>query len=270
MLKTAYYTAQQQEEMALMSKTVQIKSSYAFLNAHNGLRKGFTHVVLGTTGGGKSTFVRSLIRDVLFGNSAKQKILFWATEESHEECLTEMSFGLPSCDALNSVSIFSESDELMSEKEYILYLTSLIEERQPDVFIMDNITTSAMYEGQSVRQQGAFSKHLKRICKINNVALVIIAHTGAEVSDNMPRLINENDIRGGKQIVNLCEFLYILQRFQIGESFFPTLRVKKHRGQDVDATMYSLSYDKHTRSFKNDNPIPFDRFKEMFKNRNVL
>jgi KaiC/GvpD/RAD55 family RecA-like ATPase len=270
MFHSGYMSENERKLYEVRSKIQQIKSKFNFVNNHNGFRKGCIHTLLGTTGGGKTTAVRSIIRDIVFTNQGEQKVLVWLSEESVSDYKTELSFGLPSHDILNSITFFSENDNQMSGEGYVLALKEYIEENKPDVLIIDNITTSSIYEDKGVREQGRMASAIKALIKKYDIACILIAHTGAEVSDNSNRLINENDIRGSKKIVNLSEFLYILQRFQIGSTYYPTLRIRKHRGQQIRDNLFFLRYDQDLRSFTQDLVIDFKTFKEKFKIRNVL
>jgi hypothetical protein len=110
----------------------------------------------------------------------------------------------------------------------------------------------------------------KQVTKKLNMSTIVIAHTDAKATDSMGRLININDIRGSKTITNLAEFAYILQRFELEKSFFPTIRTVKHRSQELVHNLYMLNYDSRLRSFSGDLAIDFKKFKEVFNARNKL
>jgi hypothetical protein len=99
---------------------------------------------------------------------------------------------------------------------------------------------------------------------------VLIAHTGAQVTENMRRMIDQNDIRGSKTITNITQFTYLLQTFYILNKRIPTLRTQKHRGQLVEENYFQLFFNKETFIFTKDRTIDFEEFKRLFKSRNVL
>jgi hypothetical protein len=102
------------------------------------------------------------------------------------------------------------------------------------------------------------------------MATLIVAHTDASINDSHKDFININHIRGSKTICNLVEFAYILQRFEIGQTFFPTLRIVKSRNQNLIHNLYALKYEQRLRSYVGDKAIPFEEFKEAHGKRNRL
>jgi ABC-type iron transport system FetAB ATPase subunit len=262
-----HFTEKEQEQYEAELKEIHFHSKLGFLNAHNGLRRGSMHLVLGTTGGGKSTLVRTLLRDLIFNPSNDIQVGVWLSEETVKDYKRQVAYGMPSHDRLLSTACHSELETTLDKK---LTFFEWIDFYKPDVLLMDNITTSAMYNDKSAAEQGAFISKLKEITTKNNMATVLIAHTDAKATDSMGRLINLNDVRGSKSISNLVEFAYILQRFEINDGFYPTIRVVKHRSQELMHGLYYLQYDQRLRSFKGDLAIDFKKFKEMYGQRNRL
>lgn len=264
---TAYITKAQAEKYALESDRIWNGSRFGFLNSHNGLRPGKLHTMMGVSGGGKSTMIRSMIRDFAFcKENTDKRMMVWLSEESVEDFRVEFSRSGLDHERLVSISIFSELDEQMTPTKF----QEILVNQAPAVLLYDNITTSSFYADRTIRDQNRFCQWMKKLTKTENIATVMIAHTGANVNDSMNRLIEMNDIRGSKAIVNLSEFFYILQRFQLKESFFPTITISKSRGQDVVNRIYKLDYDKHFRSYTGDVAIDFEKFKKMFNERNRL
>ena len=265
---TLHYTAQEQADYEAESYKQHFESSMGFLNAHRGLRRGSFHLLMGTTGGGKSTLVRTLIRDFLFKKeNTSLTLALWLSEETVADYKHQLAASIPSSNALLNTQCMSE---LEVSKVSQIKLFIWLELYRPDVLIFDNITTSVFYMDLSVREQGEFVKKLKTITKKINCATILVAHTSAEVSDSMERLLTINDIRGSKTISNLTEFAYILQRFEIGTGFFPTIRIVKHRSQELIHNLYLLQYERKIRAFMGDSPLQFEKFKEMFGARNKL
>ena len=106
----------------------------------------------------------------------------------------------------------------------------------------------------------------KSISKKN--ALFLIAHTNTAEFAN--RFLNEMDIRGSKTIVNLTEFLYILQPISVGDRLFQFINIKKHRSQEVSGKYYRLFYNHDLSIFDKDIKVDFDNIKDIFKQRNKL
>lgn len=263
-----HFTELEIARMHKANKEVHFPSSFGFQNAHNGFRRGSMHLVLGTTGGGKSTLTRTILRDFLFKReNVNNTLCLWLSEESIESYKQQLSFSLPSTELLHNIVARSEEDEAgVTETSFFNWLTTL----RPDVFIFDNITTSKFYETKKPQEQANFARKLKSVLKGLNCACILIAHTRADVSDTSPRLINIEDIMGSKSITRLVEFAYILQRFEVKNEFHPTLRIVKHRSQDLVHNLYLLIYEPKTKSFKGDTPLPFEKMKAIFDTRNKL
>ena len=155
-------------------------------------------------------------------------------------------------------------------KEKFEYFKNAINREDIDLIFYDNITTSCFYMDQGIDIQSYFIKQVKEVVGNVNKPLIFVAHTGADVTENSHRLISMNDIRGCKSIINVVQYCYILQRFHIGELYFPTLRITKHRGQTVDNKMYYIRFDKDKNLYVEDRYLEFEEMKDNFKRRNVL
>jgi len=246
------------------------KSSFQFLRAHLGLREGKLHLLIGTTGGGKSTVVRSIILDFLKYNPTKN-ILLILSEETKKDlkgdiCKTEfMQLKEP------NLFIFSEQEEnVTTVKDYFVTIENVIKENKIHALVFDNLTTSAIYNDKKPDEQFRISKIIKSLTQKYYLASLVIAHTNSQVSDNSRDLIEPNDIRGSKSIANICEFLYILQRFILSGYFYQTLRINKHRSQAPEEKIFRLNYSKVTNLYDYDMPITFKDFKEANNARDKL
>jgi ABC-type iron transport system FetAB ATPase subunit len=266
-VSTLHFTTEEQEAYEKKNREIHFHSSLGFLNAHNGLRRGALHLAMATTGAGKSTLVRTLVRDVLFHPKNDISVGVWLSEESTDDYKAQIAYGIPSHPRLEKAYILSELEVKQNKK---LAFIEWIKFYLPDVVIFDNVTTSYFYNDKTAKEQGEFILLLKELAIEHNFALVIIAHTDAKATDTMGRLINLNDIRGSKNLPNLVEFAYILQRFEIGTSYFSTIRVEKSRSQELVHKLYQLHYEPRLRSFRGDTAIEFASFKEMYGKRNKL
>jgi len=256
-------------------------SDFKFLNAHKGHRPGNLHLYLGVAHGGKSTLIRSLILDALKRVDTNKKILVWLSEETENDFLIEFSMALKGFEQKDAEIIFKKlivHSELSFSKHFktepikrkFEYFKDAVSRDDVDIIFYDNITTSCFYMDQKIDVQSFFIKEVKEIVGDINKPLIFVAHTGAEVTENSHRLINMNDIRGCKSIVNVVQYCYILQRFHIGEFYFPTLRITKHRGQSVENKMYYITFDKEKNLYVQDRHLEFEEMKDNFKRRNVL
>lgn len=267
-METLNFTPEEHDIFVKDQNTVHMKSKYGFLNAHNGLRRGSTHVLMGTAGGGKSTLVRSVLRDFIFNKeNTDLGVVLHLSEESCLEYKGQLIHSVPSHEQLDRGALISEEEHPDEDFDYFLERHRVL---APDLLIYDNMTTSRFYEGTSVKAQAKIFSKIKALTKELNCATLIVAHTKADISDGMDRFINMNDIRGSKAIPNMAEFFYILQRFKVEDDFFPTLRILKSRSQQLIHSMYYLQYEKSTRSYVKDSAISFDQFKEAYTKRQRL
>jgi ABC-type Mn2+/Zn2+ transport system ATPase subunit len=264
---TLYFTEKEQEDYNASLREIHFHSKLGFLNAHNGFRKGSLHMVIGTTGGGKSTLTRTILRDLIFNKENNPQVCIWLSEETLDDYKKQLAFGMPSHERLLKTEAISEL-----EIDHVSKLTFMewLEFNKPDICIFDNITTSKLYMDKRPHEQAEFATMIKTISKKLNIAMVMIAHTDAGVSDSQKGLINLNQIRGSKTICNLVEFAYVLQRFELGNIYFPTVRIVKSRSQELVHSLYHLKYDPRLRAFSEDRPLEFKEFKEVYGKRNRL
>ena len=250
------------------SRDIRFNTSFDFLRTHNGWRPEKIHVILGATGAGKSTFVRSLLIDIEEFSKNQSKVGLWLTEETTDDFKREMAF---STYDLQNTFLFSEQDNSFSSaKEWYLSLESFITQSNCEILFLDNITTSYGYMDRKVSEQALISKALKNLAQKYNIPIVLIAHTGADVGENYPRMITANNIRGSKTLVNLAEFFYILQVFNVENHRHLFLKIEKHRGYVVKSKLFKLLFHEKTKIFAKSEKKDFEEFKEIFKQRNIL
>jgi hypothetical protein len=256
-------------------------SDFNFLSAHKGHRPGNLHLYIGVAHGGKSTLIRSLILDALRKVQKNKKVVIWLSEETEQDFLIEFSMAMKFFDQTDAIllykklRIYSEmnlskhfKNESLTQK--FNYFVNEINKEDVDIVFFDNVTTSEFYMDQDIETQSYFIKQLKEKTGAAKVPMVLVAHTGADITENSHRLISMNDIRGCKSIINLVQYCYILQRFHIADFYFPTLRITKHRGQTVENKMYYIEFCKEKNLYIKDRAINFEEMKENFKRRNVL
>lgn len=262
-----HFTKQEQDEFEASLKKIHFSSKLGFVNSTNGWRRGSMHLFIAGTGGGKSTLVRSIIRDLIFNPENNPTVSVWLSEETIAEYKTLFSAGVPSHDRLLNTNAYSEQDN-QSVNEMLLF--EWIEMHESDVLIFDNITTSKFYEGKRPDDQARFSAKLKNAIKKTNCAGIIIAHADSQQTMQKGGMLDLNNIRGAKTIVNLTEFAYLVQTFKTENALYSTLRIAKSRSQEVIHDCYLLNYDPRTKSYTSDTAIPFKKFKEVYEMRNKL
>lgn len=257
---------EKQKQLLEESKTKHFETKLGFLNAHRGLRKNKMHLLIAPTSSGKSTLVRTILRDFIFNNK-DCKSMVWLTEETKEEFQTEFLKGVPNHNVLSNLRVFSEQDTTECEDEKIIkFIEECIDYYGIDLLILDNITTTPLYGDGKVSHQAKITNWLKRLSK--KVALFIVAHSNTDDFNN--RFLNESDIRGSKSITNLVEFLYLLQPMTVGNTVHQFIHIRKHRGQNIDNRFFKLNYSKELFAFANDYPVDFNFVAEVFQQRNQL
>lgn len=264
---TLYFTNDEQKEMEASLKKIHFHSKLGFPNSTNGFRRGNMHLFIAGTGGGKSTLTRSLIKDVLFNPLNNPTVCLWLSEESVQEYKTLFAQGAPCHDRLLNTEVYSEQDNPeVSELLFFEWLDMM----KPDIFIYDNITTSRFYSDKKPDQQSAFALKLKNAIKRLNCAALIIAHADSQQTSQRGGLLDINNIRGSKTLVNLTEFAYLVQTFKTPKHTHSTLRIVKSRSQNVVHDTYLLNFDPRTMSYISDTAIPFEKLKEVYNERNRL
>lgn len=267
---TAAMTDEEIDVLNHLNNKIFYQSHFNILKTHNGLRPGCLHTFLGTSGGGKSTLIRSLLIDFL-ENSEKDIVLF-LSEESKLDFLSQFhkTGYKKNLDKLHIISELDLSDGKKTDAEIWKELLFQISEIKPSLFVYDNITTSRFYMDKKPNEQSKFSWYIKKLCLDKNIPFILVAHTGGLINDSINRLIEPNDIRGAKTIINISHFFYVMQRFILGDTIYPTVRITKHRSQDIEKSIFKINYDKKRRIYIQDVALNFKDFKEAYKARNVL
>jgi nucleoside-triphosphatase THEP1 len=270
MIEKSAMTKEQSSELRDENDKVFFPSSYKFFNTHRGIRPGKLHTFLGMPGVGKSTMRNSIIQDLSY-YSPDKKFFVWLSEESEKDFKTSLTY-----DSIISrnenILIYSEHknlelyDNLENAKEHF---KDILSRSMCDVFIFDNITTSQLY-GENFNRQAKVSMLLKQVAIEMNIPFILFAHTGSGISESAKQLIDLNNIRGAKTIVNLSEFFYVMQMFKVGEDRFSTLRLCKSRNQPSRETMFILEYSEMTRTYIKAPSIQFKKFAQFYKDSNKL
>lgn len=242
------------------------KTGLKFLSQHLGMKNKKMHLFLGTPGGGKSTLRNSLIMDFLFNNPDKIVCLH-LSEESIDDFKVDLVSNPSMMKYLDRIRVTSEQDDPIDKpmEEFDDFIESIIKSNA-GLFVFDNITTSDFY-GETPREQAASSKKIKQALEFLNCPVVLFAHTDSTVKTFNRRMIDQNEIRGSKKIVNLAEFLYILQTFEQNDIVYTTLRIVKHRATAAENKIFRLYFNKETRIYDKDIKLDTDAYFSFFKHQ---
>lgn len=250
------------------SNCVYIDSKFSFLKAHNGFRPGCLHVLMSTTHAGKSSLTRSIVLDV--ASRIDTSVLVWLSEEKCIDFQREIAFSRPHQSYTEKISLVSEQSFMDNNINYRQKIESLILELNPRLFVFDNLTTSRFYNNKDPDQQSSFVLWLKALSQKTEVPLLLIVHTGSKVNPAIPGIITENDIRGSKDLPNMAEFFYIIQKFVINDHWFIGINITKHRGYNRVPSFYRLNYCAEKHLYESDVVINWEDFKEAYTKRNKL
>lgn len=255
-------------ELKTKALTIENKTIMNFLKEHNGFRNSKLHLFIGSTGVGKSTLTRTVLLDFLGANTDKNAGLF-LSEETHEDFLTEFSFTELPLEKIEKLKVVSESS-MPSSMKILEKLDILIQEAELNIMFIDNITTVSEYESARPGQQNEIAKGIKALAVKYKIPIVVIAHSGGTVIQYAKALMDSNNIRGGKGIVNLAEFVYLIQSITINDQRKTILRISKSRGQNVKNQTHQLFYYPTARIFGKSESVDFSKLKELFKQMDTL
>lgn len=254
----------------LVAKNKYFSSHIPFLMEMGGINKGKLHVLMSGTHAGKSTMVRTILVDLVNNIKEDEKVLVYLSEESVSDFLKQLSYAEYNTLMAHNIKFDSEIPEkgVLSPSENYHKLVNHMESGNYDVVIFDNITTSSFYTDLKPGQQGEIIRKFKSLSKTNNFGLVVVAH--ASTGGLSGKLLTPDDVKYSRQVSNLSEFFWIIQKFTIGNMYYSFLFVEKHRGVEIKNRLFSLTYCKDTKIFKSVNAVDFDSFKEYFLKRNKL
>ena len=256
------FRAQQLEKLTI------VDSSFGFLDEHNGLRPGRLHLLLGAYGSGKST----LIDDLMLQTCCNGNVLNYKSEEFCKDFIMNIDRKKKGTDFVENIHVESELEHGDGDcvETFKLWFTAKIEALMPSVVFWDNLTTSKWYAEKRSGEQLSFVMWLKGLAVKCNIPIFLVAHTNKNIAEYTQRIIDGNDIRGTASVINLVDYLYILQRIPVGNEYYTTIRIQKHRHHRINNNYWCLRYSKDLNSFTSDAAISFEDFKARYNQRNKL
>jgi len=241
---------------------------FKFINNHKGLRPGMMHVLLGTTGSGKTTLSRSILADL----SKTNKVLVYSSEETLKQFQTQSGYAdkinLKNIYFLHEKDVLSEhNNDVSSGDPLIKTLEWAIESHNPKIVFIDNITTSLFYDQN--KNAIRVTSQLRDLMQKTNTAFFVIAHTASPIRDGC--WFGANDMRGFRTIANLSEYLYCLFRTRtivLGHEIASTfVHVDKSRMHSGVKEFYRLTYEIKEREYSCDDPANYKAVHEMLKGK---
>lgn len=266
MFDSGFIKRDQAKELRRKRDTIFFPSNLKFFKQHKGLRPGCLHGILAPTTAGKTTLCRTIIEDfILFSN---KRVLVWLSEESADSYKTDLLGDRDTLDFSN-LSIFSEVDRLEmveNREDAIRALKYAVDELAPEFLVIDNTTTGGLF-GHSWEEHRDSCKALKSLAVDNEIPILFFCHS-KKLSFQGTKILENEDVRGFGDIVNLAEYFYILQTFTVEKVKHTTLRITKNRGHDISEPFYKLEYG--GRKYGNNYPIDFEGLKELIKSANSI
>lgn len=270
--ETGFQTKGEQEELRQERLSFIFNTQLEFLKSHCGYRPGKVHIILGPTGGGKSTLVKTLLVDLVMQLENRNALLI-LTEERVKDFHSSMS-DFP-CQNLKWLKLRIKTEKEIYDGRnpefFIQRLSEWIEKDQTKIVFYDNITTSKYYMDKIPEIQSIFAENLKdKLCQKFDIPFVLIAHTKPEVTVNHHKIIGPEDLRGCKSTSNLAEFLYTIQVIDVEKHRFQYLKGHKCRNYDYDPGFFLLGYNKQLRIFDRVEKRDFESFRLNFEERQRL
>jgi len=250
---------------------IHFNSGLPFLKEHKGFRPGCLHGFLGLTSGGKSTLCRTMVNDLMFHNEKAVSTLVWLSEDDANDWVLDLVGSRDSIDFDRLVVCAETNPDLVGLpiKELRKKFVHTLEEAHPDILILDNTTTSALF-GTTWQEHKEMCAILKKVAQGLKMPIVYFSHTGAQCSAYNRSIIEPEQMRGFKDILNISEYFYVLQSFHIGKEIKTTVRITKHRLHNIVERFFMLDYSDRERSYNNCFPIDFSRFKSCLALANTL
>lgn len=239
-------------------------STFGFLMAHNGLRPGCSHGILGTLGSGKSTLLKALICQT----AEAKRVGVYLSEERVLSYQVGINRVNSNQEILDNIKFIQESNlkKDRTPRQIKGLIEMAIKEMGLKAIFMDNITTSCLY-GDHVNQaeQCHTIEWMNETARATGCSFFYVAHTKKEVTDNLNRLLTPEDVRGNTLLPIMTEYFYTLQKFEGNERQYHVVRNCKHRYHEKASGFFLLKYENGR--YVEDSKINFERVNEIFKMR---
>lgn len=251
------------------------RTRFNFINDHASFRPGNRHVLMGTSGTGKSTLARSLILDV----ASEIPVILLSSEEDLQE--TKHMFALRKVTDENAANI-----ELIHDKDLLRAcrndscdletwrrcVGARILGSGAKALVFDNITTSIFYDGVPYANQVRFLSCLDSLATHFHIPVIVVAHTKKNVKDDQPTMIAADDVRGPMTLTNSAQFLYVYHKFTqktagVSQPIKCFVRVVKARGVGNVNRVYALNFNHEQRSYESDREVTYSDFVKAYSER---
>jgi archaellum biogenesis ATPase FlaH len=259
------------ERVKKSNEKIYVNSSLELFKSHNGLRRGEVSVVIGPYGNGKSTFIRTILIDLL---RAKQKTLLFLSEESRNKYLEPLNtmlnkkVGVENAEKiLSNILIATQYQMTEKEKKFEVFFNEIknaVALKGVQAIVIDNITTSFIGR-MSPYEQPKFYEELKTIAIDYDLVLICVAHTrkGANllVDD-----ISGEDVRGNATLANIGSYNYVITTYFECKPPRTFIKIDKARYHPkANKQFYEMEFDADSALFLKDKESSYEIKKEVMK-----
>jgi archaellum biogenesis ATPase FlaH len=261
---TSYMTPTEQDQFEEWAERRDYLTCFNFLAAHNGLRKGCIHVLLGYPGQGKS----SLIRSIALENSINHNVFILLSEEAttpyslkinqtasmithlkkiNEESLSKIKF---------ATEIVQDFDPKNNFEDFFQMIKDFLIKDKIGLFIYDNFSTGLLSE-EFDRQKLAI-KRFKEIASELDIPILIAIHPTKSARFQNAYLTNEQ-VRGNIALATMPEYLYTMNTCEVNGVKKTYIYIDKARYFDrARDSWFELKYevkDKKGGFYAGDSPV---------------
>lgn len=263
---SSYLTPSEIEKAEELKVKQDYYSNFNFLNRHFGLRKGSIHLILGDTGKGKS----SLVRSIAVENTTKNNVFILLSEEtvsSYNIKLNETNVNYkrfifdekqsenilntnqshiktPVNTDLTRIKCASELEQNFDSErdfnQFFIMIKDFIKRDNIKLFIYDNFSTGLFSE--NFKYQKDAIKKFKEIANEYNIPIIILIHPKKSAHFEGTYLTPDS-IRGNSALATMPEFIYSMNMCEIDEGLKNYLLITKSRDYDfANRKWFELRY----------------------------
>lgn len=271
MIKDGRLSQDQVDQMKNELLKNDFKSKLNCFNCHNGLRMGELHVIVGPKGGGKSTFIKTILLDLIV--SRKKTFLFLSEEEVEKYVLNihgvllkatgdiDKTNELMSC--LHIESQLNMASELFNPEKFFKRLEHLFYEQVYDCFILDNFTTSFLATTGKIENEAKIASKLKKLASDFVIPVLAVYHTAKTARIN-EKLLDSDDVRGNATIVNIGSYNYLVSTFFKESPVRAFVTVDKARYHPkANKKVFEMNYDSELGIFTGDMASSFETMENI-------
>jgi energy-coupling factor transporter ATP-binding protein EcfA2 len=239
---------------------VEYSSSLKCFQMTKGLRKAELTTIIAPYGSGKSTFVKSILCDLMKGHKRTLAFLSEEREDYYSSKIWQYFKIVMGGDTdkaneytknLITESAVDSKNKIRTVEDFILMLKESIMTFGVEAIVFDNVSTSFIFNLPIYKQSEAFSE-LKQFAVDFDVPMICVFHT-TKGFDIYEKILTGEDVKGHSSSTNIGSYNYTLMTF---------FRLKKPRAFVVidkaryhgkaNKKVFELNYDEDFEIFTSD------------------